>query len=103
MSITIAYCPNVTNINIPQGYISCIEVTGNMYLLHSVEFQSTNILKTGLPCGGIIILKNILAPNWDFIDLSMIQVELGCSGFDIEDDFRCVLLNNNGYLNWYYF
>jgi hypothetical protein len=101
MSISIANCPNVTNIKMPQGYINCIEVTGNLYLLNSVEFQSTNILKPGLPCFGIIILKNLAAPNWDFIDLSMIQVELGCSGFDIEDDFRCVLLDNNGYLNWY--
>jgi hypothetical protein len=98
MRINIADCPNVTNIKIPQCNLQNVYVTGNLYLLNSVEFNNSNILKNFNL--GFIKLLNNSAPNWDEVDLSMIQVELGCAGFQIENDFSCVLLNNNCYLNW---
>jgi hypothetical protein len=96
MSIGITNCPNVSFIKIPQGHITTIGISGNMYSLNSVEFNPSNKLTQY----GYVHLSNQLAPNWKVIDLSFVEVEFGFTSFQFSDDFYCVLLNNNSYLNW---
>jgi hypothetical protein len=96
MSVTVYNCPNVSYIKMPQGHLFMIGISDNLYSLISVEFNNSNIV---IPNGGLI-LHNNLAPTWKEIDLSMVPIELGFTALSFVNDFRCVLLNNNSYLNW---